>query len=100
MNSFDLYTKTSPVKLFLIVAIPGAISMLASSLWGIFDSIFVGSFLGETAFAAMNIGIPFVLINNSLADMIGVGSAVPISIALEKGEEGEANNYFTQTSHP
>lgn len=95
MNSFELYTKTSPVKLFLIVAIPGAISMLASSLWGIFDSIFVGSFLGETAFAAMNLGIPFVLINNSLADLIGVGSAVPISIALGKGEKEEANNYFT-----
>lgn len=95
MNSFDLYTKTSPVKLFLIVAIPGAVSMLASSLWGIFDSIFVGSFLGETAFAAMNLGIPFVLINNSLADLIGVGSAVPISIALGKGEKDEANNYFT-----
>lgn len=95
MNSFDLYTRTSPVKLFLTVAIPGAISMLASSLWGIFDSIFVGSFLGETAFAAMNLALPFVLINNSLADMIGVGSAVPISIALGKEDRAAANNDFT-----
>lgn len=95
MKSFDLYIKTSAIKLFLMVAVPGAVSMVASSLWGIFDSIFVGNFLGDNAFAAMNLAIPFVLINFSLADLIGVGSAVPISIALGKNQNKEANNYFT-----
>ena len=95
MNSFNLYTKTSPLKLFFMVAVPGAISMIASSLWGLFDGIFVGQLLGETAFAALNLAFPFVLINFSLADLIGVGSAVPISIALGKKQEKEANNYFT-----
>ncbi|MGF7143869.1 putative MATE family efflux protein [Anaerotaenia torta] len=95
MNSFSLYTKTSPLKMFFMVAVPGAISMIASSLWGLFDGIFVGQILGETAFAALNLGFPFVLINFSLADLIGVGSAVPISISLGKKQEKEANNYFT-----
>lgn len=95
MNSLDLYTKTSPLKLFFIVAIPGAISMIASSLWILFDGIFVGQILGEGAFAALNLGLPFVMINFALADLIGVGSAVAISISLGKNEEAEANNYFT-----
>ena len=90
MNSSDLYAKVSPLKLFFMIAIPGAISMIASSLWGLFDGIFVGNFLGETAFAALNLAFPFVLINFSLADLIGVGSAVPISISLGKQQRQEA----------
>ena len=95
MNSYDLYTKTRPVNLFFMVAVPGGISMIASSLWGIFDSIFVGNYLGETALAALNLAFPFVLICFSLSDLIGVGSSVPISIALGKQEREEADNYFT-----
>ena len=38
-----------------MIAIPGVISMIASSLWGLFDGIFVGNLLGEAAFAALNL---------------------------------------------
>lgn len=90
-----LYANTPVLKLFFIVALPGAIGMLASSLYGLFDGIFVGQLLGQTAFAAVNLAFPFVAINFSLADLIGVGSAVPISIALGQKDEKTANNYFT-----
>ena len=95
MTSYDLYTKTPPGRLFFMVAVPGAISMAASSLWGLFDGIFVGQFLGDTAFAALNLAFPFVMINFSLADLVGVGAAVPISISLGRGDQRSANNYFT-----
>lgn len=95
MTSYQLYTSTPPWKLYAMVAIPGAISMVASSLWGLFDGIFVGQMVGETAFAALNLAFPFVMINFSLSDMIGVGSSVPISIALGRKEEKEAGNIFT-----
>lgn len=95
MDNFSLYIKTSPLKLFFMVAVPGAISMIASSLWGLFDGIFVGQMLGETAFAAVNLALPIVFINFSLADLIGFGSSVPISICLGRKEDEEANNYFT-----
>lgn len=95
MNSHILFSKTPPVRLFFMAAIPGAISMLAASLYGLLDGIFVGRILGETAFAALNLAFPFVVINFSLADLIGVGSAVPISIALGGKREEEANNIFT-----
>lgn len=95
MNSNVLFAKTPPLKLFFLASIPGAISMLASALYQTIDGIFVGQFLGATAFAAVNLAMPFVIINFSLADLIGVGSSVPISVCLGKGEEKEANNIFT-----
>lgn len=91
----QIYLKETPLRLFFRAAVPGAVSMLASSLYQLFDGIFVGRFLGETAFAAVNLVMPFVILAFSVADLIGVGSSVPISIALGRGEDEQANNYFT-----
>ena len=95
MNSNALFLKTRPLKLFFLASIPGAISMLASALYQTIDGVFIGQYLGKTAFAALNLAMPFVIINFSLADLIGVGSSVPISISLGKKENKEANNIFT-----
>ena len=81
MDSYTLFTKTPPLRLFFFAALPGAVSMLASALYGLIDGIFVGRILGETPFATLNLAMPFVIINFALADLIGVGSSVPISIA-------------------
>lgn len=95
MNSPTLFSQTPPIRLFFLAAIPGALSMLASSLYYTLDGIFVGQFIGATAFAAINLAMPFAIINFSLADLIGVGASVPISIALGRGDKKEANNIFT-----
>lgn len=95
VDSHKLFSVTSPLKLFFLASIPGAISMLASALYQTIDGIFVGQYLGATAFAAVNLAMPFVIINFSLADLIGVGSSVPISINLGRKNEHEASNYFT-----
>lgn len=95
MNAKDLFLKTSPLRLFFLTALPGAISMLASALYGIFDGVFVGNIVGDTAFAAINLAFPFVILNYALSDLIAVGSAVPISIALGKKEDERANHIFS-----
>lgn len=95
MDSHKLFANTPPLRMFFIAAIPGAIGMLASALYQMFDGIFVGQFLGATEFAALNLAMPFVIINFSLADLIGVGSAVPISVCLGRKQDKEANNIFT-----
>ena len=94
-NSTALFSQTPPLKLFFLASIPGAISMLASALYQTIDGVFVGQFLGATAFAALNLAMPFVIINFALADLIGFGSAVPISVSLGKKQQQEANNIFT-----
>ena len=95
MNSNELFIKTPPLRLFFVAALPGAISMLASALYQLIDGILVGQYLGDTAFAALNLAMPFVIINFSIADLVGVGSSVPISIGLGEGDQEKANNYFT-----
>ena len=95
MNSRALFLNTPPLKLFFLASLPGAVGMLASALYQLIDGVFVGRFLGETAFAALNLAMPFVIINFALADLIGVGAAVPISICLGRKQDKEANNIFT-----
>ena len=94
-TSDRLFGETKPSRLFLMAAVPGAISMLASSLYQTLDGVFVGQGLGSTPFAALNLAMPFVIINFSLADLIGVGSSVPISISLGQGKGREANEIFS-----
>ena len=95
MNSRAVFLHTPPLRLFFLASLPGAVGMLASALYQTIDGVFVGRFLGETPFAALNLAMPFVIINFALADLVGVGSSVPISISLGKKQDREANNIFT-----
>ena len=94
-ESEQFFSQTPPLRLFLTAALPGAFGMLVSSIYGLMDGVFVGQFVGETAFAAINLAMPFVIVNFAFGDLIGVGSSVPISIAHGKGERDVANNIFT-----
>ena len=95
MDQHRLFAQTPPSRLFFHAALPGAVSMLASALYQTLEGVFVGQFLGDTAFAALNLAMPFVIINFALADLIGVGSSVPIAVDLGKGLKREADNIFT-----
>ncbi|MBQ7345776.1 MAG: MATE family efflux transporter [Oscillospiraceae bacterium] len=90
-----IYAEMPPVRLFFHAAIPGVISMFAMSIYSIIEGIFVGQFVGGDAFAAMNLAMPLVMINFALADLVGVGSSVPISIALGQKDEDQASNIFS-----
>lgn len=94
-NTEAMYASMTPWRLFWIVALPGMISMFAMSIYNVIEGVFIGQRLGESAFAAVNIAMPLVMINFSLADLIGVGASVPISIALGKKDHKTANNVFS-----
>ena len=95
MKAEEMYASMAPWRLFFVVALPGMVSMFAMSVYSIVEGIFIGQILGEGAFAAVNIAMPLVMINFSLADLIGVGASVPISIALGKKDHATANNVFS-----
>ena len=95
MKTEEMYATMRPWRLFFIVAMPGMISMFAMSVYSIIEGIFIGQTLGEGAFAAVNIAMPLVMINFSLADLIGVGASAPISIALGRNDHKSANNVFS-----
>lgn len=95
MKAEVMYATMKPWRLFFVVALPGMISMFAMSIYSIVEGIFIGQILGEGAFAAVNIAMPLVMINFSLADLVGVGASVPISIALGREDRKTANNVFS-----
>ena len=94
-NAERMFLETKPGHLFFKAAIPGALGMLASSLYYLLEGILVGRILGADPFAALNLAMPFVIINFAVSDMIGVGSSVPIAIKLGRGEKEEANTIFS-----
>lgn len=95
MDSKTMFSTMPPWKLFFTVALPGMIGMFAMSIYSILEGVFIGQKLGEAAFAAVNIAFPLVMINFSVADLVGVGASVPISIALGRNDEETANNVFS-----
>ena len=95
MDYKELFPKTPATKLFFTAAIPGSIGMLASALYQTIDGVLVGRILAGDAFAALNLAMPLVIINSSLADLCGVGSAVPISVRLGEKKEKEAHSLFS-----
>ncbi len=94
-DSKTLFTKYSPTRLFFTAAIPGMISMMAASLYSIVEGAFIGQYIGGASFAAQNLAMPLIMINFALADLVGVGSSVQISIALGKKDEKRANGLFS-----
>ena len=95
MSAEERYATMKPWSLFWVVALPGMISMFTMSIYSIVEGIFIGNILGEGAFAAVNIALPLVMINFSVADLIGVGASAPISISLGRNDREAANNMFS-----
>lgn len=95
MDSKTMFSTMPPWKLFFTVALPGMIGMFAMSIYSILEGVFIGQKLGEAAFSAVNIAFPLVMINFSVADLMGVGASVPISIALGRNDEETDNNVFS-----
>ncbi len=95
MDNKTLFTKTTPWKLFFLAALPGMVSMAAASMYSIVEGAFIGQNLGGFAFAAQNLAMPLIMINFAIADLVGVGSSVQISIALGKKDDERANRLFS-----
>lgn len=81
-----MYANMKPWRLFFVVAIPGMISMFAMSIYSIIEGAFIGHKLGEGAFAAVNIAMPLVMINFSLADLIGIGKEIKRRRAIKQSD--------------
>ena len=91
----ELFGITPPKKLFIKLAIPSLISMLFSSIYMMFDGIFVGKVIGSKALAAVNLVFPIIMVVFAVGDMIASGASVKIGIKLGEKKEDEASNIFS-----
>ena len=82
------------MKLFAIAALPGSVACWLR-LYQLLDGALSAVFWAKPPLRRFNLAMPFVIINFSLADLIGVGSSVHISVCLGRKNEREAYNIFT-----
>lgn len=69
--------------------------MIFTSIYGIVDGFFVSNYVGKTAFAAVNLIMPFIIIMACFGFMIGTGGGALVAKTLGEGDKQEADRYFT-----
>ena len=74
---------------------PSIIMMIFTSIYGVVDGLFVSNFADKTAFASINLVMPFVMILGGIGFMIGTGGTALVSKVLGEGKKEKANKIFT-----
>jgi Na+-driven multidrug efflux pump len=74
---------------------PPVVMMLFTSIYGVVDGLFVSNVAGETAFASINLIMPFSMIFGAVGALLGVGGSALISMVRGQGEEKRANRIFS-----
>lgn len=69
--------------------------MVLTSIYGVVDGFFVSNFAGKTAFAALNLIMPFVMILGGTGFMVGTGGTALVAKVLGMGDKPRANRYFS-----
>ena len=75
--------------------LPSIAMMIFTSIYGVVDGIFVSNFAGKTAFAAVNLIMPYVMVFGTLGFMVGTGGTALISMTMGTGDRKKANELFS-----
>ncbi len=75
--------------------LPSIVMMVFTSIYGVVDGLFVSNFVGKTAFAAVNLVMPFVMMCSGVGFMLGIGGSALVGMTLGEKRPEEANRYFT-----
>jgi putative MATE family efflux protein len=83
-------------KKLLRFSMPSMVMMLFTSIYCVVDGLFVSNFAGTTAFAAVNLIMPYIMIFGTLGVMIGTGGTALVSMTMGTGDHDSANRIFSQ----
>ncbi|HIT34160.1 MAG TPA: MATE family efflux transporter [Candidatus Faecousia intestinigallinarum] len=83
-------------KRLLRFTLPSIGMMVFTSVYGVVDGLFVSNYVGKTAFAAVNLIMPFVMIFGGIGFMLGTGGSALVGKTLGERDQQKANRYFTQ----
>ena len=67
-------------------SIPSILMMLVGSIYSVVDGLFVSNFVGTSAFAALNIIWPAVMLVGALGLMVGTGGSALVSKTMGEGD--------------
>lgn len=75
--------------------LPSVALMVFSSIYGVVDGLFVSNFVGKTAFAAVNLIMPAIMILGPLGMVAGTGGTAIVAKTMGEGDYEKANRYFS-----
>lgn len=78
-------------------ALPAIVAMLASSLYNMVDSIFIGQGVGPIAISGLAITFPFMNLTGAFGAAIGVGSSTYLSVKLGQKDYRTAERILGNT---
>jgi len=97
-NQATLALGTQPVgSLLLRYALPAIIAMVASSLYNMVDSIFIGQGVGALAISGLAITFPFMNISAAFGAAVGVGASTCLSVKLGQRDYQTAQQILGNT---
>ena len=82
-------------KKLIKFALPMILVMVLASIYGIVDGVFVSNIVGDKAFEALNLIMPYIMIIGSFGFMFGTGGAALISKMIGENNSEEANKVFS-----
>lgn len=75
--------------------LPSIGMMIFMSIYGVVDGLFVSNFVGKTAFASVNLIMPFNQVLSGMGAMLGVGGSALVAKTLGEGDKERAGRYLT-----
>lgn len=74
---------------------PSIVMIMFTSIYGMVDGFFISNYVGKTAFASVNLIIPYLQILGSVGAMLGVGGSALVAKTLGEGDKDRAKRYFS-----
>ena len=75
--------------------LPTIIMLIFTSIYGVVDGVFVSNFAGKSAFAAVNLIMPALMIFAAVGFMLGTGGSAVVARTMGEGDVPRANRYFS-----
>lgn len=92
--NIDISSHFTYKKLFRFV-LPSIGTMVFLSTYSIVDALFISNYVGDTAFASINLIFPALMIFGCLGSMLGSGGSALIGKKLGEGHTAEARGIFS-----
>lgn len=75
--------------------LPSILMMFFTSIYGVVDGLFVSNVVGETAFAAINLIMPYCMIFSAVGSVFGVGGSALVARIRGQKKAERANRVFS-----
>lgn len=82
-------------KTLLRYTLPCVVMMIFTSVYTVVDGLFVSNIVGKSAFAAVNLLYPFLMLFPAVGFMIGAGGSALVSKMMGEGKTKDANQVFS-----